>query len=81
MPPCFSVVNLREIGGRKAGKTSRSEWPRRRHLDDGSFVRLPPVLTVLGDIFNLFFVFGRIFSEQTIVAFCQTNETPLSEIT
>ena len=24
-------------------KTSRSERPRRRHLDDGSFVRLPPV--------------------------------------
>ena len=25
-------------------KTSPSERPRRRHLDDGSFVRLPPVL-------------------------------------
>ena len=44
MPPCFSVVNLREIGGRKErAKISLSERPRRRYLDDGSFVRLPPV--------------------------------------
>ena len=53
MPPCFSVVNLREIGGRKeaqAGKTSRSERSRRRHLDDGSFVRLPPVKIVAHNI-------------------------------
>ena len=28
---------------RERAKTSRSERPRRRHLDDGSFVRLPPV--------------------------------------
>ena len=49
MPPCFSVVNLREIGGRKKheqAKTSRSERPRRRHLDDGGFVRLPPVYRI-----------------------------------
>ena len=28
---------------REKAKTSRSERPRRRHLDDGSFARLPPV--------------------------------------
>ena len=28
---------------REEAKTSRSERPRRRHLDDGSFARLPPV--------------------------------------
>ena len=47
MPSCYSVANLREIGGRKRreqAKTSRSERPRRRHLDDGSFARLPPVI-------------------------------------
>ena len=45
MPPCFSVVNLREMVAEKheQAKTSRSERPRRRHLDDGSFVRLSPV--------------------------------------
>ena len=30
---------------REQAKTSRSERPRRRHLDDGSFARLPPVNT------------------------------------
>ena len=29
---------------REQAKTSRSERPRRRHLDDGSFARLPPVM-------------------------------------
>ena len=32
---------------REQAKTSRSERPRRRHLDDGSFVRLPPVFIKL----------------------------------
>ena len=31
-------------------KTSRSERPRRRHLDDGSFVWLPPVSCCISNI-------------------------------
>ena len=47
MPPCFSVVNLREIGGRneaREGKNFSKRAAARRHLDEDSFVRLPPVI-------------------------------------
>ena len=47
MPSCYAVVNLREISGRKearAGKNFSGERPRRRHFDDGSSARLPPVI-------------------------------------
>ena len=53
MPSCYFVANLREIGGRmrrEQAKTSRSERPRRRHLDDGSFARLPPVKQQIIDV-------------------------------
>ena len=41
MHPCFSVVNFAKR--REQAKTFRSERSRRRHLDDSSFARLPPV--------------------------------------